>query len=368
MPEGSIDPMFDYLGALRRDTGNTWPTIDAGQAQAIEVRDLLSERLSPFTSDDVDVVVFGSLARREWTTGSDVDWTMLIDGQADTQHRAAAREIESVVSGIEYRGVPLKAPGSEGIFGNMAFSHQIVHHIGGQSDTNRNTTQRVLLLLEATALRGPGEESTGAFARVVRQILNRYLLSDSNFHSQADDLSRIPRFLLNDIVRYWRTMCVDFAYKDWEQAGKKWALRNIKLRTSRKLLFVAGLLTVFSCYRNASLRREAPDNAQYLLQLQEHLLRFVLATPLNILVWTLRQLGLDDACVAFLNDYEQFLVKINDPHIREQLASLSEQQVYTDTAFLHCREISHRLQATLKRICFEIDTPLREFTFEYGVF
>ena len=40
----------------------------------------------------------------------------------------------------------------------MAFSHEIVHHIGGQADTNRNTTQRILLLLEATALREPRDD------------------------------------------------------------------------------------------------------------------------------------------------------------------------------------------------------------------
>ncbi|HMG69176.1 MAG TPA: nucleotidyltransferase domain-containing protein [Chitinophagaceae bacterium] len=31
-------------------------------------------------SSDVDLVVFGSIARNECTIGSDVDWTLLIDG------------------------------------------------------------------------------------------------------------------------------------------------------------------------------------------------------------------------------------------------------------------------------------------------
>ena len=291
-----------------------------------------------------------------------------LDGQADSQHRVSAREVELTLEGMEYKGTSLKGPGAEGIFGNMTFSHEIVHHIGGQADTNRNTTQRILLLLEAAPLRASSDDRGGPFERIVRQILNRYLVSDSNFHSQTDHQSRIPRFLLNDIVRYWRTLCVDFAYKDWEQAGKKWAIRNIKLRTSRKLLFVAGLLTVFSCFKNESLQRDGADSGNYLLKLQEHLLNFVHSTPLNILVWTLANIGLEDACSDFLDCYEQFLAQINDKATRDHLADLSEESVYDDKSFLNCRDISHKLQATLKKVCFEIDSPLREFTYEYGVF
>jgi hypothetical protein len=368
MANGTIDPSFDYIAQFSAAAGTEWPTIVAARKDALEVQELLRSTLRQFTSDDVDVVVFGSLARREWTSGSDVDWTMLIDGQADSQHRIASRVIERTLAGMTFRETPLKGPGAEGIFGNMASSHDIVHHIGGQADTNRNTTQRVLMLLEAVALRGPKDELGGPYARIVRQILNRYLVSDSNFHSQADHESRIPRFLLNDIVRYWRTMCVDFAYKDWEQGGNKWAIRNIKLRTSRKLLFVSGLLMVFSCFRNESLRRDGEGAGDYQLKLQKHLLNFVHSTPLSILVWTLQDLGLAEPCKDFLSLYEEFLGQINDKTVRDRLGGLSEEVVYTDEVFLHCRNISHRLQAILKHVFFEAATPLREFTFEYGVF
>ena len=47
--------------------------IMAAQADASAVQQLLREKLRTFMSDDVDIVVFGSLARREWTSGSDVD-------------------------------------------------------------------------------------------------------------------------------------------------------------------------------------------------------------------------------------------------------------------------------------------------------
>jgi len=370
MPDGSIDPDRNYVAELSTATSSHWPTIAAAHDNAVECQKFLFENLRTYINDDHDIIVFGSLARREWTSDSDVDWTLLIDGAANSDHRIVGREIEQALGQLTFQGTDLKPPGAEGIFGNMAFSHEIVHHIGGQADTNRNTTQRILLLLEAAALKAPDDDKDdGPFERILRQILNRYLLSDSNFHAKADAHSRIPRFLLNDIVRYWRTMCVDFAYKEWEQAGKKWALRNIKLRTSRKLLFVAGLLTVFSCFQNDTLRRQDSEgDTDYLLRVQSHLLTFVHSTPLNIIVWALQGIGLDDPCAELVGEYEQFLAKMNNTADRNHLAGLSEQDVYDDGQFLECRDISHRLQSALKKVCFELDSPLREFTCEYGVF
>ncbi len=368
MPDGTIDPLHDYVADLTSLARERWSTIAAARADALAVQSLLLDKLREFTSGDVDVIVFGSLARQEWTSGSDVDWTILIDGQANAQHRITAREVERTLGNMKYKETPLTGPGAEGIFGNLAFSHEIVHHIGGQADSNRNTTQRILLLLEAVAIRKPEDELAGPFERIIRQILNRYLVSDSTFHSKADQESRIPRFLLNDIVRYWRTMCVDFAYKDWEQGGKKWALRNFKLRTARKLLFVSGLLTVFSCFQNKSLRRNGGNRDDYLLKLQAHLGSFVHSTPLNILSWALSGIGLRSECCDLLDIYERFLRLLDDPNLRNHLNGLAEDGVYEDERFLECRELSHELQAKLKRVCFELDSPLREFTVEYGVF
>ena len=203
----------------------------SARSDTIDVRKCILESLSgeleKFYSSDTDLVVFGSLARREWTTGSDVDWTVLIDGQATPQHRVLAQQVRRNILKATFRGKPLPEPGTTGIFGNMAFSHEIIHHIGGQSDSNKNTMQRILLLLESARIRADEDQKTiGAYERVVNGILARYLYDDTNFVATGSPESRIPRFLLNDIVRYWRTMCVDFAWKQWEQEGSKWAVRG----------------------------------------------------------------------------------------------------------------------------------------------
>lgn len=373
MPNGCIDASTDYVANLADTTGSAWPAVARGRSSARDVLRQLTAELSEFINYDVDIVVFGSLARRERTSGSDIDWTMLIDGQASLKHRVLARDIDAKL--VE---MGMKQPGGEGIFGSMAFSHDIVHHIGGQADSNRNTTQRVLLLLESDVIRsaesdpvGPPYDELVPLERVTRQIFERYLVHDSNYHEGEDEASRIPRFLLNDIVRYWRTMCVDFAYKDWEQAGQKWALRNIKLRTSRKLLFFSGLLTVLSCWQNDMLKRKpAAEESQkeYLLRMQAHLTSFARSTPLDILVWSLGELGLQNATVRFLDQYERFLVLLDDADVREHLAQLLENDVYTDEHFLECRAVSHDIQETLTGVCFDEHTQLREFIRHYGVF
>ena len=55
-------------------------------------------------------------------------------------------------------------------------------------------------------------------------VLDRYLAE-----SRTD--RRPPRFFLNDLIRYWRTICVDFEGKHADSQGDdpKWVSRNAKL-------------------------------------------------------------------------------------------------------------------------------------------
>ena len=74
------------LAELQRRLGCEWPAIDKARQGALRTRAELKERLAGVDSADTSVVVYGSLARQEWTCGSDIDWTLLIDGRADREH------------------------------------------------------------------------------------------------------------------------------------------------------------------------------------------------------------------------------------------------------------------------------------------
>lgn len=196
----------------------------------------LEEAFQGQVASDTSVVLFGSIAREEMTSGSDADWILLVDGQAYPEHEDQKRDLEN-----KLRENGFGEPGRSGIFGCMVGSHCLVHEIGGEDDTNSNTTRRVLLLLESFPI---GDKS--AFKRVRQQILNRYVRDDRGLMFGSGS-RRIPRFLLNDLTRYWRTVTVDFVYKQRSDGGRKWPLRNAKLRMSRKLVFASGLLRCFSC-------------------------------------------------------------------------------------------------------------------------
>ncbi len=158
----------------------------------------------------------------------------MVDGQSVPEHKEQEREIQRGL--LSHKFIE---PGTSGVFGRMVGSHDLVHNIGGEDHLNSNTTRRVLLLLESRPV-GNGE----AYDPVRRQIVRRYLEDDRGVTQSGNDV-RIPRFLLNDLTRYWRTVTVDFVYKQRADNHKKWGLRNAKLRMSRKLIFASGLAHVF---------------------------------------------------------------------------------------------------------------------------
>jgi hypothetical protein len=350
-----------YLDELCKSLGSKCEAISKAQQAAAEALERIKLAIKPtspeegrYDSTDLSIVVFGSLARGEWTSGSDLDWTLLVDGEADYQHAQTAHQLTHA-----FKNAHFKMPGRTNIFGNMSFSHNIIHQIGGEDDSNRNTTQRLLLLLESFAV---GDRA--AHRRVITGIISRYLKTDfTQFRC------KVPRFLCNDVKRFWNTMCVDYAHKMRDREGEGWGLRNTKLRMSRKLLFVSGLLTCFTCAPelltdiNPDLVREPTVDG-----MAEHLASYAEKQPLEILSEVVKRYGKGNTAADILTSYNDFLIRLDNDVIRKKLDLLAPENAAVDADFKELKEIAQCFQNALLKLFFQDEPRIARLSQEYGVF
>lgn len=359
-PHMTLPAAPDPIAAFSQRLGREWPSIASARRGAIQTKASLDAALGEFTSEDTSVVIFGSLARQEMTSGSDLDWVLLVDGSASSEHLDAALAIEDRLANKKVRG-----PGASATFGGLVFSHDLINYIGGEDDSNRNLTLRMLLLLESTPV-----GRIDAHNRVVNNILRRYIVEDFGFMHDHNPMN-VPRFLQNDIARYWRTLAVDFAYKRRQRAGRGWALRTAKLRLSRKLTYASGLLMCYSCALDPVLGLTTASETTATLQFITHLGRYARASPLDVFadLFLARDPLLTTGGELF-DAYDGFLALLDDPVKRKRLDELKVDQVADDPIYQQVRTFGHRFQHALNEIFFseEKAPDLFALTKTYGVF
>ena len=315
----------------------------------------LADGLLP--TDEGALVVFGSLARAEFTVGSDLDWTVLIDGRADSDHLEIVHQLKPK---LEHAG--FKVPGPTELFGGLVFSHELIHAIGGDEDTNKNMTRRLLLLLESAPVVVARSESVRN--RILQGVLHRYVKEDASFLKPDDPRKRIPRFLLNDVVRFWRTMAVDYAHKYRARAAQKWALRNIKLRMSRKLLFVSGLFMCLSW----KLADHEPIHGKLLSQsLVDHLQAWTQRPALESMAMIIEEYAPSLGADVF-DSYDSFLQLLCDDEKRKALEWLTPECAYNNEVFSEARSFSKSFDEALTKLLFESNDRVSQLAKQYGVF
>jgi predicted nucleotidyltransferase len=349
----------DAVQQLEQACGTKWDAIRTARESTLNLVERVTSGLAGFETPSTSIVVTGSVGRGEVTSGSDFDWILLVDGPSEPNHFILAQKIRDVLK----NELGIKPPGPTQTFGALVSSHDLVHYIAGTKDTNENLTRRILLLLESLAITNQVLRET-----VIRNVLARYIIHDRAVPSGSGLPSRIPHFLLNDVVRYWRTIASDFASKMWESQHKGWGIRNIKLRFSRKLLFVAGLLTCFSPSIVPSGTRfdGITDIEKFLALLADLIAEQTITPPLDKLARVL----LDHPKLGkqIMSSYDLFLAAVDDPKIRKELEDLDFSDAYGNSVYNKLRDESHDFRKGINDLFFDKHPKLQQLIRDYGVF
>lgn len=332
------------LDRLKAQAARSFPALTAARAHTAQ---RLAERCALLDGLRMDrqaaVVLMGSWGRHELTTGSDDDYVVLVRGLSPAGGGWGSAHDTAAAVAERFARDPggFSAPGRQGVFAEVVYSADLLR-VGLDDDTNTNLTRRMLLVLESVAV-----VHGDVLAGVRLDLIQDYLRDALRDH-------RPPRFLLNDLVRYWRTIGVDFVAKDRERGGAGWGLRNAKLRTSRKLLFASGLLPVLRCHE---LRAE--EIAPFLAE------QFAMPPTDRVADAFLRYGAVAQGAEA-LGAYDAFIALLDDDEARAELGALGSRASAGDSP--RWREVAE-LGATIEECLLGLlfGTRLGPVTQRYAV-
>ncbi len=345
--------MHDYLAKAAELTGVELPALEkASKVSKKLVNDykgLLDKKFSKDCLEDLektDIVFLGSIAREEGSPKSDCDYYVLQHGAPPNTSREVIMAMERIITDLGHR-----KPGTERVFGEIVVAANLYESIGLEFDTNANMTRRILLLSESKPVT-KGE----TYEVVFDNILSRYCADYTPPSRPKGSEARVPRYLLNDLVRYWRTMAVDFGTKRWRDGDSN--LRLAKLRITRKILFAGPLATVLL----------ADEKIKTNDELQSYLKESLVAPPLAQIA---RHIGSmeDDSRKAMgilLQNYDQFIGILSGKQ-RSVLEGKKGSAKSREGLKKQCRAIGDNIQSCLVQIFYK-DPLFKESFQKYAVF
>jgi predicted nucleotidyltransferase len=269
------------------------------------------------------VYVTGSFGRGEASSHSDLDLfiagrTVPVPGQE--QGRRALSRLDEICVKAELIDVTRKMHIQEFSGDGEYLIHytveQLIKTLGHQNDDASNTfTARLLLLLESKPLLGDD-----VYWEAIDQVIAAYW---GDFADHKTDF--VPAFLANDILRIWRTFCVNYEARTAREPDEKKAkrkLKNYKLKHSRLLTCYSALLYLLGVF--AARKTVTPADARAM----------VASSPTERLDSLAQNFGSDKEIVGKLLDaYERFLTNTDaseDELVKRFMDSAISRRYFTE--------------------------------------
>lgn len=178
----------------------------------------------------IAIYLAGSISRGDIGKKSDLDLFLITDSD-NTESDKIPDEIIQCLKEI-YKSLGYEFLADDPYMKIYNF-HKMGKSLGSPKDDNENSfTARMLLLLESR-----GVYNDDLYNQIIEGVVSHY------FRDSRGRESFRPLFLLNDILRYWRTLCLNYeAIRN--DPDKPWGKKNINLRFSRMLTVFSTVLSI----------------------------------------------------------------------------------------------------------------------------
>lgn len=315
------------------------PTLEANRSfSELRLQRLQKELEAERALQGYTVCVAGSYGRLEASEYSDLDFFVLSEQGAEVADLSGPHQaVENVARGLGF-------PGSNptGVFKSSVGLEAMLVQAGGDTDDRQSLSQRMLLMTETRAV-----TNLTTFEELQQKVVSHYL-PDHASHPHKECL-----YLLNDLIRYFRHMCVHYQYT-LDNEPDKWLIRNIKLKHSRLVLYAGLLLTAV----NASCKE---DKRAYLTSQ----LRLTPLDRIESVYGDVKDPGFSRVTAA----YEGFLRELSSKDLRGGCASTVEyNNRYDNPSYQRMRATSALLTSELTRFLLDSRSRWSRQVFEYLVF
>ena len=176
---------------------------------------------------DLAIFTVGSYGRLEASNHSDID-LFFVRGPGNPRVDRRTNELRlfgRLIDVVAELGFPVLS--NDARYLQSHSSRKVLKHMGSAVDDSRNYfTTRMLLLLESRCIQGDA-----SYAQLIDEILWAYY---RDFPTHQEDFR--PWYLLNDIMRYWNTLLVNYENKRNRRPSDgdlRPRVRNFKLKFSR---------------------------------------------------------------------------------------------------------------------------------------
>nr|VFK61604.1 MAG: Nucleotidyltransferase domain-containing protein [Candidatus Kentron sp. TC] len=272
-----------YIDSLR-ETDSFKQRNEYSLGKIREIQEAFKETFESTQYGDLGISIFcaGSLGRGDARSESDLDLFILSKKEKKEIRRIDTIKLLANAININEK---LEYPGfsNDGKYFKVYSFPEMLKRLGSPDDDVKNLfTVRMLLLLESRPI--INEE---LYKEQIDLILKHY------FRDSSERNPFLPLFLVNDILRYWRTFCLNYELVR-NDSKKSWRKKNINLKFSRMLTIFG---TIFPLISRSDLKRKDIEKLTKL-------------TPMERLAQGLDDLG-DDSLVGefdeFINIYEEFI-------------------------------------------------------------